>query len=330
MYVSRYIGGDLMDYIQEYNDLKSNASRIQLFKSSGEKDGTRIFTVLNSNIKALKTVGEYIETMYPVTKYDSALKQKTMRVKSFNFRSLDNHNDQRAITRSDLIIAAGRKFNGYDNAFVSLLLYILLLDTGNGQSEVVRNADLFIDSLPIFIKRRIYEFARNIAANNSFLTNNIYQQLVVLYGDKQLYEAFIEYIYEQYPDEKTITDLFDRESKVKNSPIVQRLDNFQRSALKKDGLYTVIYYALDQYVKTQKMRGVRTGNKIVDGKSFLFGFLDYFDDIFEGSFTWLGKMAPGEDMENLKDFIENDLTVDQSNEIVISIQNAFDLMLPVE
>lgn len=152
----------------------------------------------------------------------------------------------------------------------------------------------------------------------------------MLYGDKQLYEAFIEYIYEQYPDEKTITDLFDRESKVKTSPIVQRLDNLQRSALKKDGLYTVIYYALDQYVKTQKMRGLRTGNKIVDGKSFLFGFLDYFDDIFEGSFTWLGKMASGEDMENLKDFIENDLTVDQSNEIVISIQNAFHLMLPVE
>lgn len=127
-----------MDYLQEYNDLKINASRIQLFKSSGEKDGTRIFTVLNSNIKALKTVGEYIETMYSVSKYDPSLKQKTMRVKSFNFRSLDNHSVQRAITRSELIIAAGSKFNGYDNAFVSLLLYILLLDTGKGQSEVVR------------------------------------------------------------------------------------------------------------------------------------------------------------------------------------------------
>lgn len=322
--------GDWMGYLQEYNDLKNDTSRIKLFKSSGEKDGTRIFTVLNSNIKALKTVGEYIETMYSVEKYDSAQKQKTMRVKSFNFRSLDNHSDQRAITRSKLIMAAGKKFNGYDNAFVSLLLYILLLDTGNGQSEVVRNAKLFIDSLPIFIKRRIYEFARNIAANDSFLTNNIYQQLVVLYGDKQLYEAFIEYIYEQYPDEKTITDLFDQECEDKNSPIVQRLDNFQRSALKKDGLYTVIYYALDQYVKTQKMRGFRTGNKIVNGKSFLFGFLDYFDDIFEGSFTWLGKMASGEDIENLKEFIEKGLTPDQSNEIVISIQNAFDLKLPVE
>ena len=58
--------GDWMAYLQEYNDFKNDTSRIQLFKSSGEKDGTRIFTVLNSNIKALKTVGEYIETMYSV------------------------------------------------------------------------------------------------------------------------------------------------------------------------------------------------------------------------------------------------------------------------
>ena len=52
-----------MSYVTEYNTFSSDHHRVEKFESSG-KEGRRIFTVLNSNIKSLKTVGEYINTMY--------------------------------------------------------------------------------------------------------------------------------------------------------------------------------------------------------------------------------------------------------------------------
>lgn len=319
-----------MSYATEYDKLKHDASRIKLFRASGEKDGTRIFSVLNSNIKALKTVGEYIDTMYSLTTYNAAHKQKNERVRAFNFRSLENHADPRAITRSDIVIAAGTEFDGYDKAFVTLLIYILLLDVGDNESVVVRRAKEFINSLPIFIKRKLFSYSREIARSEAFLNDNLYQQIVVLYGDQDLYKAFLGFISENYPDEATITHLFAVEAVDKTSPIYKRLENFQRSALKKDALYTMIFYALDQYVRKCKMKGYRTGRKIIDADDFIDGFLDYFNDIFEGSFTWLGKVNAGENIETLKNFIYTVLTEDQRYEIYTCIQNAFGLQVPEE
>ena len=79
-----------MSYFTEYDNLKHDDSRVKLFKSTGERDGTRIFSVLNSNIKTLKTVGEYIDTMYPVTTYSEVHKQKIERVRAFNEFNFSN------------------------------------------------------------------------------------------------------------------------------------------------------------------------------------------------------------------------------------------------
>jgi len=288
-----------MNYITEYDNLKHDDSRVNLFKSTGERDGTRIFSVLNSNIKTLKTVGEYIDTMYPITTYSKVHKQKSERVRAFNFRSLENHTDPRAITRSDIVISAGNKFGGYDNAFVSLLIYILLLDVGENEPAVVSNAKDFINSLPIFIKRKLFDYSREIALSDTFLNENLYQQIVVLYGDRELYKSFLQFVGENYPDEGTITYLFATEATDPTSPIYKRLENFQRSALKKDALYTIIFYALDQYIRKCKMMGYRTGQKIINANNFIVGFFDYFNEVFNGSFTWLGKMNTGEDIETL-------------------------------
>lgn len=319
-----------MSYQTEYDNLKHDASRTDLFKSTGEKDGTRIFTVLNSNIKSLKTVGEYIDTMYSLTTYNAAHKQKNERVRAFNFRSLENHAEPRAIIRSDIVMAAGVEFGGYDKAFVTLLIYILLLDIGEKESVVANRAKEFLDSLPVYIKRKLFSYSRAIARSDAFLNDNLYQQLVVLYGDQELYRAFLEYVSEKYPDEATITQLFTVEAVDNTSPIYKRLENFQRSALKKDALYTMIFYSLDQYVRKCKMKGYRTGRRIINADDFIFGFLDYFDDIFEGSFTWLGKVNSGEDIGTLKYFISTVLTIDQRNEIYTCIQNAFGLQVPEE
>lgn len=319
-----------MSYVTEYDKLKFDAPRIELFRSSGEKDGTRIFTVLNSNIKTLKTVGEYIDTMYGLTSYDAKHKQKNERVRVFNFRSLDNHSDVRAITRSDIVRAAGAEFGGYDNAFVTLLLYILLLDVGDNEDVVVTGAKTFVNSLPIFIKRRLFEYARQIALSDSFPNDNLYQQIVVLYGDQELYKEFLTYVSEKYPDEATIKDLFEKEAADPDSPIAKRIKNFQPSALKKDALYTIIFYSLDQYVRKCRMRGLRTGKTIVDAEEFFRGFLEYFDDIFAGSLTWLGKMNAGDTIDTLQDFISNTLTEEQRDEMYKCIENAFELQIPEE
>lgn len=68
-----------MSYVTEYNTFSSDHHRVEKFESSG-KEGRRIFTVLNSNIKSLKTVGEYINTMYSKKEYNSAYKQMNERV----------------------------------------------------------------------------------------------------------------------------------------------------------------------------------------------------------------------------------------------------------
>lgn len=318
-----------MSYETEYRALSLDNRRVESFRASG-KDGRRIFTVLNSNIKSLQTVGEYINTMYTQTIYNAAYKQMNERVRAFNFRSLGNHRNARAVTRSDIVIAIGDEFGGYDHAFVALVLYLLLLDVGKDTSETVENAKAFIDSLPVFMKRRLFDDARQIASANrgAFPNDNVYLEMVVLYGDAVLYQEFIRYMKERYPDEAAITRLFVNEALISTSPISKRIRNFQSSALKKDALYTIIFYALDQYVRKCKMKGLRTGRKTVDAEVFLMNFLDFFNDAFKGSLKWLGRIKDGEDIETLKDFISRTLTADQKEEIFTCIQNAFGLQIP--
>ena len=319
-----------MSYTTEYNSLSHDPARIERFKSVG-KDGRRIFSVLNTNIRAMKTVGEYINTMYSQTTYNAVHKQKNERVRAWNFRSLANHTDIRAITRSDIVIAAEGNFGGFDHAFVTLLIYLLLLDVGDDVSEVVENAKGFLDDLPIFIKRRLFAYARQIALaeGGAFPNDNVYLETVVLYGDETLFSEFIQFIKDNYPDELAITNLFVSEAAIDTSPISKRISNYQSSALKKDALYTIIFYALDQYVRKCKMRGFRTGKKLVDAEEFLLGFLDYFNDVVDGSLNWLGKISPGEDIDTLKDFISSSLSVPQKEELFTCIQNAFDLHVPI-
>jgi len=316
------------DFINEYNRLCSDAARVEKFKKSGE-DGVRIFNVLNSNIKTLKTVGEYIDTLYGLTIYNAAYKQKIRRVREFNFRSLGNHTDVRAITRSDIVILAGKAFGGYGHAFVTLLLYLLLLDVGSGSRSVAAvRTSAFLEELPVFIKRRLYAYAKEIAESGPLPDGNIYQQIVVYYGDQRVYREFLAYISDYYPDEALICALFQEEATRNNSPVSQRLNNFQRSALKKDALYAVIFYSLDQYVRECKMVGLRTGKSIREGTDFLLGYFDYFDNIFEGSLSWLGELRAGENMDTLKDFVRRALDDAQREEICRCIVNAFDLSVP--
>ncbi len=319
-----------MEYEKEYQSLLLDSSRMKKFITTG-KEGRRIFTVLNSNIKTLKTLGEYIHTMYSQTTYYAAYKQMNERVRVYNFRSIENHTETRSITRSDIILSAGKRFGGYDHAFVTLLLYLLLLDIGKDSSETVKNAKEFIYSMPVFFRRRLLDYSKQIAMaeRSAFPCDNIYLEMVVLYGDESLYRAFLQHVQKQYPDEKEITELFVSETSVNTSPISKRIANFQSSALKKDALYTTIFYILDQYVRRCKMRGLRTGKKTVDAGVFLNEFLDYFSDAFEGSLDWLGKIGKSEDIDTLKAFITNYFTDEQKKEIYTCIQNAFGLHTPI-
>ncbi len=317
------------DFLNEYNRLCADPSRVDNFRKTGE-DGIRIFNVLNTNIKTLKTVGEYIDTIYSLTTYNADHKQKIRRLKEFNFRSLDNHSDPRAIIRSDIVINAGRKFSGYDSAFVTLILYLLLLDTGNGSSTTVVRTRNFINDIPTFLKRKLYGYAKQIAVSGPFLNDNIYQEIVVYYGDTRLYKEFIEFVRDNYPDEEAISNLFVNEAAKPNSPISKRLDNFQRSALKKDALYAIIFYSLDQFVRESKMKGLRTGKKIRSADEFLIDYLEYFNSIFDGQIAWLGRLDRGDTIESLKSFISVDLTPDQREEIHKCVCNAFDLFVPAE
>ena len=315
------------DFINEYNRLCATPSRVENFKKTGE-DGIRIFNVLNTNIKTLKTVGEYIETVYPLTVYNANHKQKIRRLREFNFRSIDNHSEPRAIIRSDIILKAGNKFGGYDSAFLTLILYFLLLDTENGTSTTVIRTRNFINDIPTFLKRNLYTYARDIAISGPFLNDNIYQELVVYYGDPLVYREFIKYIQDNYPDEATICNTFITEANNPNSPITKRLDNFQRSALKKDALYAIIFYSLDQYVRKTKMKGLRTGKKIINADTFLLEYLEFFNDIFDGQIAWLGRLRRGDNIDVLSAFIVNDLSSSERDEIHHCICTAFDLFIP--
>ena len=62
----------------------------------------------------------------------------------------------------------------------------------------------------------------------------------------------------------------------------------------------------------------------------MFGYLEYLDRECEGMYGWLGKVGSGQDIEMFKNFIVNELTVEQQQELYNSIKNAFDLEIPEE
>lgn len=318
------------DFTNEYSRLCASPIRAENFIKTGE-GGTRIFNVLNTNIKTLETVGEYIDTVYSLTAYDMDHKQKIKRLKDFNFRSIDNHDDPRATTRSDVIKKAGKKFGGYNSAFVTLLLYLLLLDTGAGTLSTagIRTRD-FINDIPIFLKRELYVFAKQIAVSGPFLNDNIYQELVVYYGDNKVYKQFIDFVKDNYPNTGVICEVFLREFSNADSPISKRLANFQKSSLKKDALYAIIFYSLDQFVRINKMNGLRTGKTTKDSDVFLSEYFDFFNDIFDGQLSWLGNLRTGDSVESLKSFIEVDLLPAEREELQQCICNAFNLIVPAE
>lgn len=317
------------DFLNEYSRLCADSSRVDNFIKTG-KDGTRIFNVLNTNIKTLKTLGEYIETAYLLAPYNSVDKQKLKKVTEFNFKSIYNKSDQRANIRSDIVIKAKNKFGGFDNAFVILILYLLLLDTGNGASTTVIRTRNFINSIPIFLKRKLYDYAKEIAASKPFLNDNIYLELVVYYGDAGVYREFIEFIKDNYSNEEEICKNFITEANKTSSPISKRLQNFQQSALKYDALYAVIFYSLDQFVRKSKMKGFRTGKKIINADVFLFEYLEFFNDIFDEKLDWLGTVRQGDSIDTLCDFIKKDLNSTECDEIHGCICSAFDLFVPVD
>lgn len=314
-----------MSYEQEYDNLIHDPSRFKNFWTTGKK-GRKVFS-LNTNIKTLQTAGKYVSEMYNETTRTESNKQKIVPLKTFNFRSIDNHSDARAILRSDIVIAAGNRFGGYDSAIVKFLIYMLLLDVGDNPS-VIEKPMKFVNNLPVFIKRRLYEYANEIANSESLLINNIYQQMVVLYGDELLFSEFINFVEEKYPDERQISELFAREYNDLNSPIRKRINIFQASTMKEDALYPIILYSLDQYVRKCRFKGFRSGKRIISAHVFLENFINYFNDIFNGHFEWLGRYATGAEIADLIEFINNDLSIFQRKELYLCIRNAFGLQVP--
>ena len=315
------------DFINEYKRLCADHSRKEKFKRSGE-DGIRLCSILNTNIKSLQTVGTYIETVYDITEYSDVHKQKFTRLEAYNFRSLNNHNDPRAIIRSDIILAARKAF-GEESAFVALLIYLLILDTGSEETIIADRTRKFIKEMPVFLKRRIYAYAHGIGlSGGQFPSDNILQELVVYYGDQGVYREFVDFIVENYPNEDLICENFRNEIAEADSPISQRIRSFQESAVKKDALYAVFFYSLDQFVRETKLKGLKSGETYMDANEFLIGFFDYFNEMNDGYINIYGNKKQKESIDSLKDFVSNDLSPRQREEIHHCICNVFNLYCP--
>lgn len=324
-------------YPAEYELLKHDTERTRKFVTSSRKNGIRSFPVFNTNIKTLATLCNYIEFMYPFDTYPETesekqeVHQKASVVKECGFKSMNQDTNPRAVVRSDILAAAWRRYRDYDHAFVVLLVYILLLDMGGVHPYgVAERAREILRAVPKYIRREIFRSVRQIAASQALTTNNIYQQLIVLYGDRGLFYSFIEFIEENYPNEEKICSLFREELADGTSPIANRVKTSQLSSFKKEAYYLALFYALDEYVSRCKLNGLRSGRTTVNAKDFLFGFLDGLEELCQDSYAWLGKVEDGQDMEDLKEFIEDELTGDQREEIYRCIAGAFALEPPEE
>jgi len=238
------------------NELKlfnENSIRKENFTSTSRTSGKRTFPFFNTNVKTLQTLCSYLADMYKISSYpeDKAGKddvhQKNSIVEEFNFRSISNHDNQQAICRSNIILKAVDHFGRMDHSFVQFLLYLLLLSI-DGEKNIKTCAEDFLYRIPKLIKRNIYPLVDEILDNKTFVSNNILQDLVILYGDDKLFDAFVKDITDFYPDQQKMTNTFVQEYNKPGSCLSQRIKNIQLSALKKEAYFICLFFSLNEFV----------------------------------------------------------------------------------
>ena len=328
----------MSNFQTEYSNFLDNAQRVSLFKTSSRENGRRTLPFLNTNLKTLGTLCSYIQTMYNIDTYpqDSAGKsevhQKNSIINELNFRSIDNKEDQNAITRSNIINKAITYFDkGTEHGFVQFLVYILLLSSNLDKPSNIRTcAEDFFEKLPKYFFRKIYQYTEDILSDGAFHYNNIFQALIVLYGDKDLFNSFIKDIEDYYPDEDRITKDFNDESLKQGSVIESRLATFQKSAFKKEAAYLCLYYSLNEYILTKKIDSYKTGRKKRNADIFFIEFLEYLENIYPSSYKLFGNVNDESNFNLLKNFVKNNLDETEREQLYKSIALCFNLIEPSE
>lgn len=320
-----------MSFVEEYERLKLDNDRKNAFASSSRERGRRTCSVFNTNIKTLGTYSKYIHNMYGITAYptDDAgrndVHQKSSIVKEFNFRSIDNHDDNRAMTRSDIIIKAYNTFGDYDNAFVIITLYILLLGEKKDSVTLQKVLD-FWEYIPRRIKRNLNMYVHNIYTNGDYDANNFYQNLVMLYGDEELFNSYIDYLYDNEYNAEEINVVILDEYNDTTTPIGKRISNFQKSSIKKEAYYLFLYFCMKEACIEMKFKYLADCKEFDEGIRFFKNVLVYMDKEPDMNWGYFGKIDQGQNLEMYKQFLD-DLTVSEKDEFIICFSNAFNISI---
>ena len=315
-----------MSYDQEYNHLKNDSDRCKVFQTTGNQK-RRIFTVLNTNIKTIETIGDYINEAQTTTTYNlQSHKHMKERLRVFNFHCWNNKT-LKAQLRTQIVEKARMHFTGNEHMFVKIIVFLLLL--GMEEERFIPNINQFLSSIPKCIKRNLYTHLQNIDPNKSGPLNvdNIYMQLIITYGDEKLYSCFLTHITSNFPDTNAICSLLSRESQTPSSPVAKRIKTHQASSFKKEAWWIWVYYALQQYIQKRKMQGFRTGKSAAKPQAFLLGYVDYLEESFDDLLDLMGG-TDGTTLEDLKAFLVNDLTPTERTELSRSICFGFDISFP--
>lgn len=326
----------MSNFQNEYSSFLEDRQRVTSFKTSSRENGRRTLPFFNTNLKTLGTLCSYIQTMYSIDTYPQdtdgkkEVHQKNSIINELNFRSIDNKDDQNAITRSNIINKAIAYFDrGTEHGFVQFLVYILLLSSNLNESTNIRScAEEFFEKLPKYFFRKIYKYTDDILSDGAFHYNNVFQALIVLYGDKGLFNSFIKDIEDYYPDEDRITKDFNDESLKQGSIIESRLATFQKSSFKKEAAYLCLYYSLQEFILRKRLDSYITGNKKRNANSFFIEFLEYLEKTYPSSYKLFGNVSDESNFNLLKNFITNNLDDVEREELYKSIALCFNLIEP--
>ncbi|MBL4953301.1 hypothetical protein RCG24_17055 [Neobacillus sp. OS1-32] len=312
----------------EYNRLKADAERIKRFKSASVEEGQRTF-IFTTNIKTLSTYLNYIEDVYAKTAAVEADKQKNKHLDKVKFKNPYHQTEQEYVTRSDIVKKAIDYFHNKKCPNVYILTWLLLLkvresdlkSAGSQQPYIMARFHDIFSKLPYSHKFRLTKYVKNIEHRTGFDAKEVFSTnplltSIILYGDRELYEAY----FTSLTKKEDITDFInDVLSDGTSSPIAQRISNFQYSALKEEARYFYLSFLLRETVKSFQLKLLQ--QQETDINHLLKEFVDHIPvdkDLYP---DWLmEKPAAGAaTIHDLTEFLYHELSEPEFNEILHSI-----------
>lgn len=289
-----------MNIITEYNNFKTNTSRVEKFTTSSLTKGKRL-SKLNTNLKTLETYYKYAKDISTILEYtDDAVKEQDKQKNSFLSQRYFRYvgcEDPIFISRSNILVKSGDYFDK-DSIYTKIITLMLILRESNesGNSFLLQNAKEFIDLLSNDCITNMFHYISNL--NDISDGKNKLFNSMVFYGDLDLLKAYTLDINSNV-DLTPFEIVFKNDLSKKSTPIGKRVSTLQQSSLKEEVRYVYILMNLINMVDSLSIYSISMDISKYDFLNCLIDVLHVSDSISK-----LGNRN-GKSKEDFSNFILN-------------------------